>query len=212
MRDGVIKEPAIDGEVAPDGLDDPMGFLSRVLDRLLAAVSEQQGLAPLLAGLVPPEDSTDAYELHIAPLGPDGVVAELLKFTAPRHWKAMAIAAEGVEITSGKPVHVALAADRCGRREAVVSIDGQPPEAQEADGIGGRIVDCMLRALGLSTPPPTEPVSLVTRRVSSWEELRQLTANGEFFVRNVPPALAEWMDAGIFSRWCLDEPGAVTSP
>ena len=150
-------------------------------------------------------DDAKRYELHVVPLGSQGVVQELLKFRAPGHWEALFVAAEGYEICSEKSnVRVALAAARDGRSIALLALEGKTKPICGTRELRGRIIDCMLRALDLPTSSPTESVALVSRRHRTWEELRQAAIAGEFLVPEVSPDLAEWMDAGIFSRWCLE--------
>ena len=204
------------------------GILERVLQQLLTAITDHDGLAPLLAGLVESRGDELAisegddcptsvrngdvkpHELHVVPLGSQEVVQELLKFRAPEHWEALFVAAEGREIYSEKSnVRVALAAARDGRCIALLALEGQTKPICGTRELRGRIIDCVLRALDLPTSSPTESVDLISRRYRTWEELRQATVAGEFFVPEVSPDLAEWMDAGIFSRWCLESVAAA---
>ena len=199
------------------------GVLERVLRQLLAAITERDGLAPFLAGLVSSRDdglaisegedlpivrgdeSAELYELHVVPIGPQGMIQQLLEFRAPRNWEALFVATEGREVSSEESnVHVAFVAARDGRRIALLAPEGSDEPICETREVRGRVVDCVLRALELPSPPPTEPVSSLSRRYHTWEELRQATAAGKFYVPDVHPGLAEWMDAGIFSRWCLE--------
>ena len=197
-----LESAAHAGQAKPGDL---RGSCKRLLAHLLEAVSNQGEIAPLLAGLVCDESAGSARELLIAPLGPEGVVEELLGFTAPAHWNGVAVVAEGCEITTGQPLFVGVAVARDGYRVALASpLKGEAPIVSESDTIGGRLIDCVLRSLKLPTPPPLQPVSQFSSRVGFWEEVRKLTAAGEFIVNDVPPALAGWMDAGIFSRWCLE--------
>ena len=189
------------GQAKPGDLP---GSCKRLLARLVEAVSNQGEIAPLLAGVICNESADSAKELLIAPLGPGGVVEELLGFTAPERWDGVAVVAEGCEITTSRPLCVGVAVTRDGYRVALASFEGGLPIVSESDAMGGRLIDCVLRSLKLPTPPPIESVSQFSSRVDSWEELRKLTAAGEFIVDDVPPALARWMDAGIFSRWCLE--------
>ena len=207
------------------------GVLERVLRQLLAAIIERDGLAPFLAGLVSSrgdglvisegedltaarrDESSKLYELHVVPIGAQGVVQQLLEFRAPRSWEALFVATEGHEVSSEESnVYVTFVASRDGRRIALLASKGNDKPICETREVRGRIVDCVLRALELPSPPPTESVGLVSRRHRTWEELRQATAAGKFYVPDVHPDLAEWMDAGIFSRWCLESFDAHISP
>lgn len=197
-----LKSAALAGQAEPGDL---RGSCKRLLVHLLEAVSSHGEMAPLLAGMICNESAGEARQLLIAPLGPERVVEKLLGFTAPALWDGVAVVAEGCEITTSRPLCVGIAVIRDGYRVALASFEGGPPIVSESDAIGGRLVDCVLRSLKLPTPPPTESASQFSSRVDSWEELRRLTAAGELIVDNVPPALARWMDAGIFSRWCLEQ-------
>lgn len=37
---------------------------------------------------------------------------------------------------------------------------------------------------------------------STWSQLREQCAHGSWVELGCPPDLAEWMDDGMFSRWC----------
>jgi hypothetical protein len=107
--------------------------------------------------------------------------------------------------------------------------DGSPVE--------GRFADALRRSLGLATAPPSFGVGAVVARVwlhrvhavavdgrpvdgdvvaalrppmpRSWSDLRLQCADGAWSELWCDPDVAEWMDDGMFSRWCL---GAFPDP
>lgn len=101
----------------------------------------------------------------------------------------------------------------------------------------GRLADALRRSLGLPTAPPGIGVGALMARVwlhrvhcvavdgcppdaevvvalrppmpRSWSELRDQCAGGGWVELSCDPELAEWMDDGMFSRWCM---GAFPDP
>lgn len=96
----------------------------------------------------------------------------------------------------------------------------------------GRMADALRRSLGVATAAPTAPAALAMAHLwlhrvhetalrghgaplgvgvvdalrpagpATWAELREQCAHGSWVELGCPPDLAEWMDDGMFSRWC----------
>jgi hypothetical protein len=64
----------------------------------------------------------------------------------------------------------------------------------------------LMASHGMAVTDETVDAALrLAPQVWSWEWLRQQTAEGRWAADLVAPALADWMDEGMFSRWVLDE-------
>ncbi|WCO66075.1 hypothetical protein PO878_16365 [Iamia majanohamensis] len=146
--------------LAPDELD-------RLVDHLLGAHPSGPTPSPALVRARPTPDGVD---LALRPL-PDGVHPAdlLLGHVVPRRWAAAGVVAPAtarpVDGGDGCRLVVAVLVGRdgtvahCGRdhRGADVLPSDPPPT--------GRLVDLLLRALGLATPPPAAPTGALWEAV-----------------------------------------------
>jgi hypothetical protein len=124
---------------------------------------------------------------------------------------------------------VSVLDDGSGARRISTGVDRSPIE--------GRFADAIRRSLGLATAPPSFGVGAVVARVwlhrvhavavdgrpvdadvvaalrppmpRSWSDLRLQCADGAWSELWCDPEVADWMDDGMFSRWCL---GAFPDP
>ena len=147
-------------------------------------------------------DPADGAELAVRPL--DGHPGQaLLGFSAPMGWTAIGVSSEGWagpyqgEVTG----YSAVAAPGTRRRvRAIVQIDRDGSLAGCArwrDGgivaeapTDGFVVDCLRRALGLGTPPPTTTTD---------------TLFAALWLEGVEASVAVWMDTGMLSRWMVEQ-------
>ncbi len=243
--------------------------LERVVDAFDAVITERGWAQPPLLlrieGKLGPDGS---FDLGVREL--DGHPAEvLLGFSAPLAWTAIGVSTEGwatpygehprddgAEVgagSSGVRVRVLILLSRGGDRLGRICWeDGRCLPEAPGEGL---VVDCLRRALGRPTPPPTATTDLLfatmwlenvlarsrearqpltwgqaaalhpamqvmaadapalqhddvvgpmraLAKVCDWSIVRQQVMRG--WQAGLEPFLAEWMDAGMVSRWLLD--------
>jgi hypothetical protein len=134
--------------------------------------------------------------------GPDDVeilldLCGMMGWLAPPTCVAIAVVADGTvqpehpAVPAGEAppvgVRVVCLVERSGRVAARIHLDGRPTSLEPPSG--GRLLDCMLRAFGLPTPPPTAPSMILVERIwlgavvdasrdgmvaLGWEQVRRL--------------------------------------
>lgn len=243
--------------------------LNRALEAFDAIVAQRGGgEGPLLLRTRGGVDPDAGAELAVRPL--DGHPAQaLLGFSAPLGWTAIGLSAGAwASHYQGQPTgYTARAAGDGRQRVRILHLldrngttagrlcwqDGRVHDEPPSEGL---VVDCLRRAMGLPTPPPTSstdllfaslwleaiasagrrgrrdmtwhqavglhpamqllagdgqtprpnelvPTAQALGRICDWSRVRELSIRG--WTGGADATLAAWMDAGMLSRWLIDQ-------
>lgn len=177
----------------PPALD--AGFLDHLADSLGRAIADNGG--GVLVHVVARPDGPDIGILPLDGLAPADV---LLGTVAPADWAVLGVATTGWARSPGR---------RSGRRRAEVVVlvarDGRVVgRVRQGDQViteppaHGVTLDCLQRALGLPTPPPSD-------LAVNWAGLRELAGAGGWPALGLTTEEASWHDDGSFSRWVMGQ-------
>jgi hypothetical protein len=183
-------------------------------------------------GLLPVPDGLDPLDLLLGARTPDewdavGLVAS---------GRVVDVGGPGADGDDRGRVRLAVLVQRDGVMASIVLTEHGSEHAVSSPP-DGRFADALRRSLGLETPPPDGEVSTLALLVwlhrvhslavdgrspdidvvralrppmpRSWTDLRHQCAQGGWLEIGCDPDVAEWMDDGMFSRWCL---GAFPEP
>jgi len=173
---------------------------------------------PIVGVVCPPEAAAVAYPIDVAATSPGGRIALSIAMVVPRHGESMAVGSDRLELHPYDNPHTII--DLGWRSLAVAT---PPPEHSLIELLDRIWLDRVLRAtldadLGIpptwrhlgplhpALPSLAHPDRLGTVRESftgTWESLRRQVALARIRWTGMVPSVAEWLDEGSFSRWCI---------
>lgn len=171
------------------------GFLNDLAESLGRAIADNGG--GVLVHVLARADGPDVGILPLDGLAPTDV---LLGAEAPADWAVLGVATGGWARSLDRPSHrvraeVVVLVARDGRVVGRVRQGDQVITEPPASGV---TLDCLQRALGLPTAPPTGPAI-------DWAALRELVVAGGWPALGLTTEEAAWFDDGSFSRWVMDQ-------